>query len=47
VPRLYLVDGSKAIRRGILTYAGDAAFIQRCQVHKIRPTLPLGSAWWQ
>ena len=36
VPRLYLVDGSKAIRRGILTYAGDAAFIQRCQVHKIR-----------
>ena len=35
-PRLYLVDGSKAIRRAILTYAGDAAFIQRCQVHKIR-----------
>jgi transposase-like protein len=35
-PRLYLVDGSKAIRRGILTYAGEAAFIQRCQVHKIR-----------
>jgi putative transposase len=35
-PRLYLVDGGKAIRRAILNYAGDAAFIQRCQVHKIR-----------
>jgi putative transposase len=35
-PRLYVVDGSKAIRRAILNYAGDAAFIQRCQVHKIR-----------
>jgi len=35
-PRLYLVDGSRAIRRAILTYAGDAAFLQRCQVHKIR-----------
>ena len=35
-PRLYIVDGSKAIRRAILNYAGDAAFLQRCQVHKIR-----------
>jgi transposase-like protein len=35
-PRLYVVDGSKAIRRAILNYAGEAAFIQRCQVHKIR-----------
>ena len=35
-PRLYLIDGSKAIRRAIGSYAGDAAFIQRCQVHKIR-----------
>lgn len=35
-PRLYIVDGGKAIRRAILNYAGDAAFIQRCQVHKIR-----------
>jgi transposase-like protein len=35
-PRLYVVDGSKAIRRAILNHAGDAAFIQRCQVHKIR-----------
>jgi putative transposase len=35
-PRLYLIDGSKAIRAGIRNYAGDAAFVQRCQVHKIR-----------
>lgn len=35
-PRLYIVDGSKAIRKAIHNYAGDAAFIQRCQVHKIR-----------
>jgi transposase-like protein len=34
--RLYVVDGGKAIRRAILNHAGDAAFIQRCQVHKIR-----------
>ncbi len=36
VPRLYVVDGSKAIRRAILNYAGEAALLQRCQVHKIR-----------
>ncbi len=35
-PRLYLVDGSKAIRAAIYSYAGEAAFLQRCQVHKIR-----------
>jgi transposase-like protein len=35
-PRLYLVDGSKAIRAAIRNHAGDAAFVQRCQVHKIR-----------
>lgn len=35
-PRLYIVDGSKAIQRAIRNYAGDAAFVQRCQVHKIR-----------
>ena len=35
-PRLYLVDGSKAIRAAIRNYAGDAAFVQRCQVHQIR-----------
>jgi putative transposase len=35
-PRLYVVDGGKAIRRAILNHAGEAAFVQRCQVHKIR-----------
>jgi len=35
-PRLYIVDGGKAIRAAIRNYAGDAAFVQRCQVHKIR-----------
>lgn len=35
-PRLYVVDGSKAIYAAIRNHAGDAAFIQRCQVHKIR-----------
>ena len=34
--REYLVDGSKAIRAAIRNYAGDAAFVQRCQVHQIR-----------
>jgi putative transposase len=35
-PRLYIIDGSKAIRAAIRNYAGDSAFVQRCQVHKIR-----------
>jgi putative transposase len=35
-PRLYVIDGSKAIRRAISNFAGNAAFFQRCQVHKIR-----------
>jgi putative transposase len=35
-PGLYVIDGSKAIRRAISNFAGDAAFFQRCQVHKIR-----------
>ena len=35
-PRLYVIDGSKAIRRAVSNFAGDAAFFQRCQVHKIR-----------
>src|SRR5215467_4894302 len=34
-PRLYIIDGSKAIRAAIRSHAGDAAFVQRCQVHKI------------
>ncbi len=35
-PRLYIVDGSRALHAAVVNYAGDAAFIQRCQVHKIR-----------
>ena len=35
-PMLYVIDGSAALRKAIVKYAGDAAFIQRCQVHKIR-----------
>jgi len=34
--RLYVVDGGKGIRRAIANHAGEAAFFQRCQVHKIR-----------
>jgi putative transposase len=35
-PCLYLLDGSKALRSAVISFAGEAAFIQRCQVHKIR-----------
>lgn len=35
-PRLYLLDGSRALRAAVISFAGDAAFIQRCQVHKMR-----------
>lgn len=38
-PRLYLLDGSRALRAAIAQQAGDAAFFQRCQVHKIRNVL--------
>lgn len=36
VPRLYLLDGGKALNSVVRRYCGDAAFIQRCQVHKLR-----------
>lgn len=36
VPRLYVLDGSKALRAAVGKMAGKAALIQRCQVHKIR-----------
>jgi putative transposase len=35
-PRLYILDGGKALRTAVKQYAGEAAFIQRCQVHKKR-----------
>ncbi len=36
VPRLYLLDGGRALNSVVRRYCGDAAFIQRCQVHKLR-----------
>jgi transposase-like protein len=35
-PRLYVLDGGKALAAGVRKHAGEAAFIQRCQVHKKR-----------
>jgi putative transposase len=36
VPRLYVLDGGKALFAGVRQVAGKAAVVQRCQVHKIR-----------
>ena len=35
-PRLYVLDGGKALAAAVRRHAGEAAFIQRCQVHKRR-----------
>ncbi len=35
-PRLYILDGGKALHSAVRKHAGQAAFIQRCQVHKKR-----------
>ncbi len=35
-PLLFVIDGSKALRRAIKEVFGDAATVQRCQVHKAR-----------
>jgi putative transposase len=35
-PRLYVVDGGKALHAAVRRHAGEAAFIQRCQIHKKR-----------
>ena len=35
-PRLYVLDGGKALHTAVRRHAGEAAFIQRCQVHKKR-----------
>jgi transposase-like protein len=35
-PRLYVLDGGKALQTAVRRHAGEAAFIQRCQVHKKR-----------
>ena len=36
VPRLYVLDGGKALHKAVKQFAGDLAPIQRCQVHKRR-----------
>jgi putative transposase len=35
-PRLYVLDGGKALHAAVRRHAGETAFIQRCQVHKKR-----------
>jgi putative transposase len=35
-PRLYVLDGGKALAAAVRKHAGEAALIQRCQVHKKR-----------
>jgi transposase-like protein len=37
--RLYVLDGAKALHAAIRKRAGDAALIQRCQLHKRRNVL--------
>lgn len=36
---LVILDGSKALRRAVRDLFGDAALVQRCQVHKMRNVL--------
>jgi transposase-like protein len=38
-PRLYVLDGGKALSAAVKKYAGESAPIQRCQVHKRRNVL--------
>ena len=38
-PRLYILDGAKALSAAVKKYAGESAAIQRCQVHKRRNVL--------
>jgi transposase-like protein len=39
IPRLYVLDGAKALSSAVKRHAGEAALIQRCQVHKRRNVL--------
>jgi len=36
VPRLYVLDGGKALEAAVRRHAGQAAVVQRCQLHKRR-----------
>ena len=38
-PRLYVLDGGKALTAAVKKYAGEGAAIQRCEVHKRRNVL--------
>ncbi|MGI6625562.1 MAG: IS256 family transposase [Limnochordia bacterium] len=38
-PRLYVLDGGKALRKAVMDVFGKEALIQRCQVHKKRNVL--------
>jgi len=38
-PRLYVLDGGKALSAAVRKYAGESAPIQRCEVHKRRNVL--------
>jgi putative transposase len=38
-PRLYVLDGGKALTAAVKKYAGESAVLQRCQVHKRRNVL--------
>ena len=38
-PRLYVLDGAKALSSAVRRHAGEAALIQRCQIHKRRNVL--------
>ena len=38
-PRLYVLDGGKALTAAVKKYAGETSAIQRCQVHKRRNVL--------
>lgn len=38
-PRLYILDGAKALHSAVRRHAGEAALIQRCQAHKRRNVL--------
>ena len=38
-PRLYILDGGKALTAAVKKHAGESATIQRCQVHKRRNVL--------
>jgi transposase-like protein len=44
VPRLYILDGGKALAAAVRRHTGEAGFIQRCQVHIAgrNPRLPEG-----